>query len=81
MPKTETLAETYPAPRVAWTVTAILTFGYLVSFIDRQILNLLVTPIKADLGVSDTQMGLWSAWPSASSIPAWAWCWGGWPTP
>lgn len=58
MPKTETLAETYPAPRVAWTVTAILTFGYLVSFIDRQILNLLVTPIKADLGVSDTQMGL-----------------------
>ena len=58
MPKTETLAETYPAPRVAWTVTASLTFGYLVSFIDRQILNLLVTPIKADLGVSDTQMGL-----------------------
>lgn len=51
-------AASYPSPRTAWTVTAILTFAYLVSFIDRQILNLLVTPIKRDLGVSDTQMGL-----------------------
>ena len=31
---------------------------YTISFIDRQILSLLVAPIRADLGISDTQMGL-----------------------
>ena len=33
-------------------------FAYTVAFIDRQILSLLVQPIKEDLGVSDTQIGL-----------------------
>lgn len=32
-------------------------FAYTVAFIDRQILSLLVQPIKRDLGVSDTQIG------------------------
>ena len=36
----------------------ILTLCYTLSFIDRQILSLLVGPIKADLGISDTQVGL-----------------------
>lgn len=32
-------------------------FAYTVAFIDRQILSLLVEPIKRDLGVGDTQIG------------------------
>ena len=31
---------------------------YVFNFLDRQLLSLFVVPIKADLGVSDTQMGL-----------------------
>jgi MFS family permease len=36
----------------------VLTLIYVFSFIDRQILNLLVRPIRRDLGISDTQMSL-----------------------
>jgi MFS family permease len=36
----------------------LLTVAYVFSFIDRYILGLLVEPIKGDLGLSDTQMGL-----------------------
>jgi MFS family permease len=42
----------------AWYVVGVLTFVYVFSFIDRQILNLLVRPIRRDLGISDTQMSL-----------------------
>ena len=36
----------------------ILTLVYTFNFIDRQILVILQEPIKADLGLSDTQLGL-----------------------
>jgi len=42
----------------AWYVAVVLMLCNTLSFIDRQILGLLVDPIKQDLGVSDTQMGL-----------------------
>lgn len=42
----------------AWYTVLILTVCYTLSFIDRQILSLLVGPIKADFGISDTQVGL-----------------------
>jgi len=42
----------------AWYVVIILTACYTLSFIDRQILGLLVGPIKKDLGLSDTGIGL-----------------------
>ena len=48
----------YPAPKVAWYTLSILILLYTSSFIDRLIVSLLVEPIKADLGVSDTAMGL-----------------------
>ena len=48
----------YPSPRYAWYVVGVLTFIYIFSFIDRQILVLLVDPIKRDLGINDTQMSL-----------------------
>lgn len=50
--------EQYPSRGYAWYVVGVLTFVYVFSFIDRQILNLLVRPIRRDLGISDTQMSL-----------------------
>jgi MFS family permease len=48
----------YPARSLGWYATAMLTIAYTLSFIDRQILNLLAEPIRIDLGLSDTQMSL-----------------------
>lgn len=42
----------------AWFVVLLLMLAYVLSFVDRQILNLLVGPIRSDLGISDTQMSL-----------------------
>jgi MFS family permease len=42
----------------AWYVAAVLTLCYTASFLDRQILSLLVGPIKQDLKISDTLVGL-----------------------
>lgn len=42
----------------AWYVVLVLMACYTLSFIDRQILSLLVGPIKRDLGISDTRVGL-----------------------
>jgi MFS family permease len=39
-------------------VLVLLCAAYLVSMLDRQIVSLLVEPIKTDLGLSDTQIGL-----------------------
>lgn len=44
--------------RYAWYVVVVLMFTYTVAFVDRQILSLLVQPIRRDLGLSDTQIGL-----------------------
>lgn len=48
----------YPAASYAWYVTVILTLAHIVSFLDRQVLALLVEPIKRDLNINDTQMSL-----------------------
>lgn len=48
----------YPSHRYAWFMVGMLTVAYIFSFIDRYILGLLVEPIKADLGLTDTQIGL-----------------------
>ncbi|HWP02431.1 MAG TPA: MFS transporter [Gemmatimonadaceae bacterium] len=42
----------------AWYVAAVLMLANVSAFIDRQILALMVDPIRADLGISDTQMSL-----------------------
>lgn len=41
-----------------WYVVGVLMFCFTVAYVDRQILTLLIQPIKRDLGVSDTQIGL-----------------------
>ena len=38
-------------------MVSILTLAYILSFVDRYILGLLIEPIKADLGLSDTDIG------------------------
>ncbi len=48
----------YPSSGAAWYCTVILALSVMVNFLDRGILNLLVEPIKRDLNLSDTQMGL-----------------------
>ena len=48
----------FPAPVVAWSTLSILFLAYISSFVDRQIINLLVEPIKADFQISDTQVSL-----------------------
>lgn len=48
----------YPDPAYAWYVVAILFLAYTVSYIDRQIMSLLIEPIKQDLAITDTQVSL-----------------------
>jgi len=45
------------SPRYAWYVVAVLMLANVSGFVDRQILVLLVEPIKRDLHISDTQIG------------------------
>ncbi|MDL0438412.1 spinster family MFS transporter [Stutzerimonas frequens] len=48
----------YPSSTRAWMTVAILMLAYVLSFVDRQILNLLVEPIRRDLDITDTHMSL-----------------------
>ncbi len=48
----------WPSAATAWGSVAALLLAYVVSFADRQILSLLVGPIKADLQLTDTQFSL-----------------------
>ena len=57
-PGDDAKAAAWPSPRYAWAVVALLMVIYTVAFIDRQILALLVDPVKRDLGVTDLQFGL-----------------------
>lgn len=47
-----------PSIGYAWYVVFVLMVCYTLSFIDRQILALLVGPIRRELQISDTQIGL-----------------------
>ncbi|MDB6091807.1 MAG: hypothetical protein JWN85_4591 [Gammaproteobacteria bacterium] len=48
----------YPARPYAWAVFAILIVTAILSYTDRQVLSLLVDPIRSDLGISDTRISL-----------------------
>jgi MFS family permease len=48
----------WPSERVAWYATFVLMLTLLVNFLDRGIIGLLVPYIKADLQLSDSQIGL-----------------------
>jgi MFS family permease len=55
-----TPARTVPAaaPARAWTMLAILTFVYVLNFLDRQLLGILAKPIQDSLHITDGQLGL-----------------------
>ncbi|RMF09666.1 MAG: MFS transporter [Alphaproteobacteria bacterium] len=48
----------WPSPVTGWYSVTILMLAYIASYVDRQILTQLVGPIRADLGISDTQFSL-----------------------
>ena len=45
-------------PRQAWIVVAMLVAASVISYLDLQVLAVLVAPIKADLGIDDGRIGL-----------------------
>lgn len=48
----------YPRAGYAWFVVICLQLAYMFALVDRQILALLVQPVRADLAISDTQFSL-----------------------
>lgn len=48
----------YPPRHVAWWGCVVLTFGSILGFADRGIVNLFVVPIQRDLQLNDTQISL-----------------------
>ncbi|WP_084421463.1 spinster family MFS transporter [Henriciella litoralis] len=48
----------YSRPLYRYYVLAVLTVVYIFNFVDRQLLVILQEPIKAELNLSDTQLGL-----------------------
>src|SRR5215212_206172 len=48
----------WPPATYAWFVVAMLVLAHALSIVDRIAIGLLVEPIKHDLHVTDTQMGL-----------------------
>jgi MFS family permease len=49
---------TYPSVRAGWSLTVLLTIAYILSYVDRSILGLLIEPIKADLKLTDAELSL-----------------------
>src|SRR6202042_3321780 len=48
----------YPSSFAAWYSVAVLMLMYIFSFIDRTAISLIVEPMKRDLQISDTQIGM-----------------------
>ena len=48
----------YPPASKGWILVIALTVAYVFSYADRKIIELLIEPIKADLNLSDEQIGL-----------------------
>src|SRR5512137_2410488 len=51
-------AQSGDSPRYRIVVLAMLVLVYTFNFIDRQIVGILAVPIKKELGLTDTQLGL-----------------------
>jgi MFS family permease len=55
-------AEPYPRPRVAWYALFVLTLCYMLAYVDRQIVAFLIDPMKRELSITDTQIGMLGIW-------------------
>lgn len=49
---------TYPSTARAWTTVFLLMVALILAFVDRQVISLLVGPIRKDLAITDTQISL-----------------------
>lgn len=58
MPRASESIGLYPPRRRAWSAVTIFGLAALLSYTDRQILSLLVDPIRHDLHISDTQLSI-----------------------
>lgn len=56
------MQQPYPNPWYAYYVLAVLLLAYIFSFIDRNVLALLVGPIRSDFAVSDFQFSILHGW-------------------
>jgi MFS family permease len=54
----DSVPATYPRRTLAWYALGVLTLCYTFSYVDRQILAFLVGPLKHDMHISDTEIGL-----------------------
>ena len=52
----------WPKKSYAWFFTSILLIAYIISFIDRQMINYLVVPIKEDMGLTDFEISFIQGW-------------------
>ena len=57
-----TVGPAEPHPWYAAWVLGLLLLAYVLSFVDRQLLSLLVGPVRRDLGIGDFQFSLISGW-------------------
>lgn len=58
MQEASSTTPSWPKPAVAWFAVGVLVLAFIFSIADRIIISLLVDPIKADLSLSDSDMGL-----------------------
>ena len=58
MSETNAASKPWPNPVYAWYVVALLVMSYALGVVDRIVIGLLVKPIKADLQLSDTEIGI-----------------------
>jgi MFS family permease len=52
------IKDSWPPNARAWSLIALLVVAYATALVDRQLLTLLVEPVKRDLGITDTQFSL-----------------------
>jgi len=52
------LGESQQSLARAWYTVILCMVAYILSFVDRQVITLLIEPIRADLGITDTQFSL-----------------------
>lgn len=57
-PAVSTPTDQAVSTRYRYIVVFVLAFAYMLNYLDRQILSVLAEPVKQDLGLSDTQLGM-----------------------
>ena len=61
----------YPNRAYAWFVVCVLIVAALIAYVDRQVVAIVVDPMKADLGVGDAQIGwLYGVFAVFYAVPA-----------